>query len=79
MTFPTRQVDIFTIEAVDLQDIKKLVVGHSGSGDGNGWYLEKAILKVPVIDEEETEDDNANNSNSNRTVRYQEYNFLCDR
>ena len=78
-------MDIFEIEAVDLQDIKKLVVGQNGSGDGNGWYLEKAILKVPMIedeeqnDEDQNNDENANNNNNWCKPKYQEYNFTCNR
>ena len=74
-------MDTFEIEAVDLQDIKKLVVGHNGSGDGNGWYLEKAILKVPITEdaEEQNEDENANNSNNKDQGKFKEYEFPCDR
>ena len=74
------QVDTFAIEAVDIQDIKKLVVGHNGSGDGKGWKLEKAILKVPITEEGKQPDGNENNNNNkNIEVKYKEYEFICDR
>ncbi|KAF7246225.1 Lipoxygenase-likey domain-containing protein 1 [Varanus komodoensis] len=44
------QTDIFTLEAVHLGNLHKIVVGHSGLGAGNGWFLEKIIVKDPVTD-----------------------------
>ena len=38
-------MDIFTIRAVDLQDLTSLVVGHDAKGIGSGWKLEKVIIK----------------------------------
>ena len=67
------------IEAVDLLDIEKLVVGHDGPGDGKGWHLKEAKLKVPIPAEEKPEDGNANNSNNKEEVQYKEYSFPCDR
>ena len=75
-------MDTFAIEAVDLQDIQKLVVGHNGSGDGKGWKLEKAILKVPIMEEERKQPDEGNSNNNNnkkKEVKYKEYEFPCDR
>ena len=66
------------IEAVDLLDIEKLVVGHDGSGDGKGWYLEEAILKVPLPSEEQPEYGNANNNNNEKEVKYKTYSFKCN-
>ena len=38
-------MDIFTIRAVDLQDLTSLVVGHDAKGIGSGWKLEKVLIK----------------------------------
>ncbi|XP_069477158.1 oxygen-regulated protein 1 isoform X2 [Ambystoma mexicanum] len=42
------QTDIFRLEAVHLGNVYKVVIGHDGLGAGNGWYLEKIILKDPI-------------------------------
>ena len=36
---------LFEIEAVDLLDLKKVIVGHDGKEAGDGWFLEKIIIK----------------------------------
>ncbi|XP_048249875.1 lipoxygenase homology domain-containing protein 1-like isoform X2 [Haliotis rufescens] len=33
--------DVFEFEAVDLGEIRNLVMGHSGQGHGAGWFLDK--------------------------------------
>ena len=38
------QMDEFELEAVDLQGVKKVVVGHDGEGHGAGWFLEKVTI-----------------------------------
>ncbi|RXM33198.1 Oxygen-regulated protein 1 [Acipenser ruthenus] len=38
------QTDIFTLEAVNLGSLRKVVIGHNGLGQGNGWFLEKVVL-----------------------------------
>ncbi|XP_010150589.1 PREDICTED: oxygen-regulated protein 1, partial [Eurypyga helias] len=44
------QTDIFTVEAVHLGHLYKIVIGHNGLGSGNGWYLDKVVIKDPVTD-----------------------------
>lgn len=41
------QCDVFEIEAVTLEKIKKIEIGHDGKGIGAGWYLEKVVIKHP--------------------------------
>ena len=72
------QIDIFEIEAVDLSDIEKLVVGHNGPDDGKGWFLEEAILRVPEPDDSPDEE-NSNNNNNEEGVQYKAYSFTCKR
>ncbi|XP_077990949.1 uncharacterized protein LOC144445282 [Glandiceps talaboti] len=43
--FQREQRDVFEIEAVHLMDLKKIVIGHDGKIGGDGWYLEKVIIK----------------------------------
>ncbi|KAM6444396.1 oxygen-regulated protein 1 [Rhynochetos jubatus] len=44
------QTDIFTVEAVHLGHLYKIVIGHNGLGSGNGWYLDKVVIKDPITD-----------------------------
>ena len=41
----TFQMDVFTIEAVDMINLTKVMVGHEGEGHGKGWFLDKVIVK----------------------------------
>lgn len=43
--FQVGQMDLFEIEAVNLGKLQKVVVGHDGKEKGQGWYLEKIIIK----------------------------------
>lgn len=36
---------MFTVEAVQLGALKRVIVGHDGTGAGFGWFLEKVIIK----------------------------------
>lgn len=38
-------MDVFTITAVDLSVLTKVVLGHDGTGIGSGWFLEKVVVK----------------------------------
>ncbi|XP_066480514.1 oxygen-regulated protein 1 [Tiliqua scincoides] len=42
------QTDIFALESVHLGHLHKIVVGHNGLGSGNGWFLEKIVIKDPI-------------------------------
>ncbi|KAM6375920.1 LOW QUALITY PROTEIN: oxygen-regulated protein 1 [Alca torda] len=44
------QTDIFAVEAVHLGHLYKVVIGHNGLGSGNGWFLDKVVIKDPVTD-----------------------------
>ncbi|XP_010005184.1 PREDICTED: lipoxygenase homology domain-containing protein 1-like [Chaetura pelagica] len=44
------QTDIFAVEAVHLGQLYKIVIGHNGLGSGNGWFLDKVVIKDPVTD-----------------------------
>ncbi|XP_071837899.1 uncharacterized protein [Apostichopus japonicus] len=43
--FANGQMDVFEIEAVALGKLQKVVVGHDGEEKGQGWYLEKIVIK----------------------------------
>ncbi len=38
-------MDVFEIEAVDMQQLKTAVVGHDGAGPGSGWFLDKIVVR----------------------------------
>jgi len=40
----TFQVDTFTIRAVDMINLTKVIVGHDGLSEGNGWFLDKVVV-----------------------------------
>ncbi|XP_025953665.2 oxygen-regulated protein 1 [Dromaius novaehollandiae] len=44
------QTDNFPVEAVHLGHLYKIVIGHNGLGSGNGWFLEKVVIKDPITD-----------------------------
>ena len=39
--FERAQRDSFGIECVELGAIKRITIGHDGSGFGSGWFLDK--------------------------------------
>ena len=39
------QCDIFEVEAIDLEDLTKVVIGHDGQGMGAGWFLDRVVVK----------------------------------
>ncbi|KAG8545266.1 hypothetical protein GDO81_021178, partial [Engystomops pustulosus] len=43
--FERGAVDIFKIEALDVGQIRKLRIGHDGTGFGDGWFLETVEIK----------------------------------
>lgn len=46
------QVDTFFLEAVNLGDLCKIVIGHDGLGQGNGWFLEDVVVRDPTTNHE---------------------------
>ena len=40
------QKDVFELEAVDLLDVRKVVVGHDAVIAGQGWFLDRIIVRV---------------------------------
>ncbi|XP_072460708.1 lipoxygenase homology domain-containing protein 1-like isoform X3 [Notamacropus eugenii] len=51
--FQQGQVDVFVIKAVSLGDLKKVLISHDGTGPGNGWFLEKIIIKFKEEEEDQ--------------------------
>ena len=47
------QVDEFLVEAVTVRKIKKIRIGHDGSGGGDGWFLDKVVVRQ--VDKPDTE------------------------
>lgn len=44
------QVDVFTIKAIDLGELKKLRIRHDNSGTSPSWFLER----VEIVDLKES-------------------------
>lgn len=44
------QVDVFTIKAIDLGELKKLRIRHDNSGASPSWFLER----VEIVDLKES-------------------------
>ena len=36
---------MFALEAVSLGSLKRAIIGHDGTGPGQGWYLDKVVIK----------------------------------
>lgn len=43
--FERGNMDEFEVEAVSLLELKKIRIGHDGSGFGAGWFLDKVVIK----------------------------------
>ncbi|CAF0916712.1 unnamed protein product [Rotaria sordida] len=43
--FEQNQVDSFIIEAVLLKQIRKIRIGHDGTGSHSGWFLNKVVIR----------------------------------
>lgn len=50
------KVDVFEIAAADLLDVRKVIAGHNGKAKGQGWFLEKVVIRVTQDDEERSYD-----------------------
>ena len=42
------QVDVFEIEAVELLDIRKVIIGHDEIEGGSGLFLDKLAVYAPT-------------------------------
>ncbi|XP_077798945.1 oxygen-regulated protein 1 isoform X2 [Macaca mulatta] len=51
--FQRGQVDIFSIKAVSLGKLKKVLISHDGTGPGNGWFLGSIVVKSEDEDSNE--------------------------
>ncbi|XP_053910565.1 lipoxygenase homology domain-containing protein 1 [Cuculus canorus] len=47
--FERGKVDEFTVESVDLGDLKKIKIGHDNKGNSNGWFLEWVEIDAPSL------------------------------
>ncbi|KAJ7335182.1 hypothetical protein JRQ81_013123, partial [Phrynocephalus forsythii] len=43
------QTDIFTVECVDLGDLKKIKIGHDNTGRSSSWFLEWVEVDAPCL------------------------------
>ncbi|NWV97363.1 LOXH1 protein, partial [Machaerirhynchus nigripectus] len=47
--FERGKVDEFTVESVDIGDLKKIKIGHDNKGNSNGWFLEWVEIDAPSL------------------------------
>ncbi|KAL5006870.1 hypothetical protein ScPMuIL_015676 [Solemya velum] len=47
--FEPKSVEIFSLEAVAVREVKKIEVGHDGVAPGSGWFLKEVILDMPTM------------------------------
>ncbi|ETE71768.1 XK-related protein 4, partial [Ophiophagus hannah] len=45
ITFQRNQTDVFSVMAVSLGALHKIVIGHDGIGPGSGWFLQKIVIR----------------------------------
>lgn len=46
--FAPGSTEIFSIEAVDVDEVKKIEVGHDGTAPGSGWFLKQIEVDMPT-------------------------------
>ncbi|KAH9519113.1 Lipoxygenase y domain-containing protein 1 [Bulinus truncatus] len=46
--FEPGSVETFSLEAVDVVEVKKIMIGHDGTAPGSGWYLKDLELDLPT-------------------------------
>ncbi|RLV99983.1 hypothetical protein DV515_00009258, partial [Chloebia gouldiae] len=47
--FERGKVDEFTVESVDIGDLKKIKIGHDNKGNSTGWFLEWVEIDAPSM------------------------------
>ncbi|XP_030114351.4 lipoxygenase homology domain-containing protein 1 isoform X9 [Taeniopygia guttata] len=47
--FERGKVDEFTVESVDIGDLKKIKIGHDNKGNSTGWFLEWVEIDAPSV------------------------------
>ncbi|XP_073445861.1 lipoxygenase homology domain-containing protein 1 isoform X1 [Dendrobates tinctorius] len=67
--FERGQIDVFTVEAVDIGSLKKIKIGHDNKGTSAGWFLDWVEVDAPSLGQrlkfpcgrwlDKTEDDGA--------------------
>uniref|UniRef100_A0A8C6Y609 Lipoxygenase homology PLAT domains 1 n=1 Tax=Naja naja TaxID=35670 RepID=A0A8C6Y609_NAJNA len=47
--FERDKVDVFTVECVELGDLKKIKIGHDNTGHSEGWFLDWVEVDAPCL------------------------------
>ncbi|XP_078530890.1 lipoxygenase homology domain-containing protein 1 isoform X2 [Lissotriton helveticus] len=47
--FERGKTDVFTVEAVDIGDLKKIKIGHDNKGSSAGWFLDWVEIDAPSL------------------------------
>ena len=48
--FERFQIDMFEIDAVDLMNVTRVIVGHDSKQEGCGWFLHRVCVRVANSD-----------------------------
>ncbi|KAF7246133.1 Lipoxygenase-likey domain-containing protein 1, partial [Varanus komodoensis] len=51
--FQRGQTDVFSMKAVSLGALNKILISHDGTGPGSGWFLEKIVIRYQEGEDEE--------------------------
>jgi hypothetical protein len=47
--FERGHIDVFKVEALEIGDIKKVRIGHDGTGPSSGWFLDRVEIEVASL------------------------------
>jgi len=49
--FERGRIDVFSIDTLDLGELKQAIIGHDGKGVGSAWYLDKVFIVNEVTNQ----------------------------
>ncbi len=47
--FERGQTDVFEVKEADVGDIRKIRIGHDGTGPGAGWHMKEVVIDAPKL------------------------------
>ena len=47
--FERGKTDVFEVKEADVGEIRKIRIGHDGTGMGSGWHLKEVIIDAPKL------------------------------
>ena len=67
------------LEAGDLGDVEKVIIGHDGDGAGAGWFLDKVVIKPLDKSKNDDQDDDGDDDGEDGDDGAKKYIFVCNR